>query len=84
MHDYYEESIAKLKEAGTKGGKGRFILLAFCLAFTITGVWYPAYFMWVVYAFAAYMAVIIMVLITLGIILLAVWFLVHWANKIEN
>lgn len=40
--------------------------------------------MWVVYAFAAYMALIIGVLILVGLLLLAVWLLVRWANKLED
>jgi hypothetical protein len=84
MYDYYNDAVSKLNANREKKSKGRFIPLLFCFAFVITGVWYPAYFMWVVYAFAAYMTVIIGALILVGVTLLAVWLLVRWANKLEG
>ena len=84
MYDYYNDAVSKLNANREKKSKGRFIPLLFCFAFVITGVWYPAYFMWVVYAFAAYMTVIIGVLILVGLLLLAVWLLDRYANKLES
>lgn len=84
MYDYYNDAVSKLNANRKKKSKGRFIPLLFCFAFVITGVWYPAYFMWVVYAFAAYMAVIIGVLILVVLLLLAVWLLTRYANKLES
>lgn len=79
MYDYYNDVVSKLNANREKKSKGRFIPLLFCFAFVITGVWYPAYFMWVAYAFAAYMA-----LILVGLLLLAVWLMVRYANKLES
>lgn len=84
MYDYYNDAVSKLNASLEKKSKRHFIPLLFCFAFVITGVWYPAYFMWVVYAFAAYMAVIIGALILGGVILLALWLLVRYANKLES
>lgn len=84
MYDYYNDAVSKLNANRDKKSKGRFIPLLFCFAFVITGVWYPAYFMWVVYAFAAYMTVIIGVLILVVLLLLAVWLLARYANKLES
>ena len=84
MYDYYNDAVSKLNANREKKSKGRFIPLLFCFAFVITGVWYPAYFMWVVYAFAAYMTVIIRVLILVVLLLLAVWLLTRYANKLES
>lgn len=84
MYDYYNDAVSKLKANWEKKSKGRFIPLLFCFAFVITGVWYPAYFMWVVCAFVAYMAVIIGALILAGLLLLAVRLMVHYANKLES
>lgn len=84
MYDYYNATISMLNANREKKSKGRFIPLLFCFAFVITGVWYPAYFMWVVYAFVAYMAVIIGALILVGLLLLAVWLMVRHANKLES
>ena len=84
MYDYYNDAVSKLNATRGKKSKGRFIPLLFCFAFVITGVWYPAYFMWVVYAFVAYMAVIIEALILVGLLLLAVWLMDRYANKLES
>lgn len=84
MYDYYNDAFSKLNANREKKSKGRFIPLLFCFAFVITGVWYPAYFMWVVYAFAAYMAVIIGALILAGVTLLAMRLLVRYANKLGD
>lgn len=84
MHDYYNDAVSKLNANREKKSKGRFIPLLFCFAFVIMRVWYPAYFMWVVYAFAAYMAVIIGALILAEVSLLAMWLLVRYANKLGD
>ena len=84
MYDYYNDAVSKLNANREKKSPGRFIPLLFCFAFVITGVWYPAYFMWVVYAFAAYMAVIIGALILMVVSLLAMWLMIRWANKLGD
>lgn len=84
MYDYYNDAVNKLNATRGKKSKGRFIPLLFCFVFVVTGVWYPAYFMWVVYAFVAYMAVIIGELILVGLLLLAVWLMVRRANKLGD
>jgi len=84
MYDYYNDAVSKLNASWEKKSKGRFIPLLFCFAFVITGVWYPAYFMWVVYAFVAYMALILVGLILVGLLLLVVWVMVRYANKLES
>ena len=84
MYDYYHDAVSKLNATRGKKSKGRFIPLLFCFAFVITGVWYTAYFMGVVYAFVAYMAVIIGTLILVGLLLLAAWLMVRYANKLES
>lgn len=84
MNDYYNDAVSKLNAIQGKKSKGRFIPLLFCFAFVITGVWYPAYFMWVVYAFVAYMAVIIGALILMVVSLLAMWLMIRRANKLGD
>lgn len=84
MNDYYKDAASKLNATQWKKSKGRFILLLFCFAFVITGVWYPAYFMWVVYAFVAYMPVIIGALILMVVSLLAMWLMIRRANKLGD
>lgn len=84
MNNYYNDAISKLDANQGKKSKGRFIPLLLCFAFVITGVWYPAYFMWVVYAFVAYMVVIIVALILMVVSLLAMWVMIRRANKLGD
>lgn len=84
MNDYYNDAVSKLNATQGEKSKGRFIPLLFCFAFVITGVWYPAYFMWVVYAFVAYRAVIIGALILMVVSLLAMWLMIRRANKLGD
>lgn len=63
----YNNALNTMRDTLKKPGYGRYILLAFCIAFTITGVWFPAYFMWVVWAFVAYLALNIIFVLVLVI-----------------
>lgn len=77
MYDYYNDAVSKLNASREKKSKGRFIPLLFCFAFVITGVWFPAYFMWVVYAFAAYVALIAVLFLAIVVLLFIVWLMVR-------
>lgn len=50
----------------------------FCTLFVVTGVWFPAAFMWVVWAFVGYIAIKV-VLVVITLIMVAV--MVHKASK---
>lgn len=84
MNDYYNDAVSKLNATQGKKSKGQFILLLFCFAFVTTGVWYPAYFMWVVYAFVAYMGSDYWALILMVVSLLAMWLMIRRANKLGD
>lgn len=89
MSDYYNQGMTAynnatntMRDTFKKPGYGRYILLAFCLAFTITGVWFPAYFMWVVWAFVAYLALnIILILVSVISMAALVLLLRHPAKR---
>lgn len=89
MSDYYNQgmtaynnAINKMQDTVKKPGYGRYILLAFCLAFMITGVWFPAYFMWIVWAFVAYLALnIILILVSVISMAALVLLLRHLAKR---
>ena len=89
MSDYYNQgmtaynnnAINTMRDTVKKPGYGRYILLAFCLAFMITGVWFPAYFMWVVWAFVAYLALNIFLILVLVICMAVVVLLLRHLAK---
>lgn len=91
MSDYYNQgmtaynnAINKMQDIVKKPGYGRYILLAFCLAFTITGVWFPAYFMWVVWAFVAYLALNVILILVMAISMAALVLLLRHLAKRGN
>lgn len=91
MSDYYNQgmtaynnAINKTQDIVKKPGYGRYILLAFCLAFTITGVWFPAYFMWVVWAFVAYLALNVILILVMAISMAALVLLLRHLAKRGN
>lgn len=54
------------------------IYFIFCILFVVTGVWFPAAFMWVVWAFVGYVAVTAIITV-IALIVAAV--MVHKASK---
>lgn len=91
MSDYYNQGMTAYNNATNmvrdtvkKPGYGRYILLAFCLAFTITGVWFPAYFMWVVWAFVAYLALNVILILVMAISMAALVLLLRHLAKRGN
>lgn len=44
----------------------------FCILFIVTGVWFPSWFMWIVWAFVCYIAmkvVLVVICLIMGVIL---------------
>lgn len=54
------------------------VYFIFCILFAVTGIWFPAAFMWVVWAFVGYVALMVIVAV-IGLIMAAV--MVHKASK---
>lgn len=54
------------------------VYFIFCILFAVTGIWFPAAFMWVVWAFVGYVALTVIVAV-IALIVAAV--MVHKASK---
>lgn len=54
------------------------VYFIFCILFSVTGIWFPAAFMWVVWAFVGYVALMVIAAV-IGLIMAAV--MVHKASK---
>jgi hypothetical protein len=80
----YNNALNTMRDTMKKPGYGRYILLVFCLAFTITGVWFPAYFMWVVWAFIAYLALNIILVLALVICMAVIVLILRSIAKRED
>lgn len=42
----------------------------FCILFIVTGVWFPSWFMWIVWAFVGYIAMKVVIGLIMGVILI--------------
>lgn len=54
------------------------VYFIFCILFAVTGIWFPAAFMWVVWAFVGYVALMVIVAV-IALIVAAV--MVYKASK---
>lgn len=54
------------------------VYFIFCILFAVTGIWFPAAFMWVVWAFVGYVALMVIVAV---ITLIVAAVMVHKASK---
>lgn len=54
------------------------VYFIFCILFAVTGIWFPAAFMWVVWAFVGYVALMVIVAV---IALIVAPVMVHKASK---
>lgn len=41
----------------------------FCILFIVTGVWFPSWFMWIVWAFVGYIAMKVVISLIVGVII---------------
>ena len=81
MHNAYDRAAASVRESWDDRKKRSFIPLLFCIALTVTGIWFPSWHMYVVYACAVYLGFVAVLFAVILLLLLAVWLLVRWANK---
>ena len=52
MHDYYRDFTNELKCSWNKRKRRSFIPIMFCIALTVTGLWFPSWNMYIVIACA--------------------------------
>jgi hypothetical protein len=56
----------------TKRNYSGTVRLIFCILFAVVGVWFPSYFMWVVWAFVAYVALLAILWVFIAILSIVV------------
>lgn len=80
MHDYYRDCTNDIKSSWNERKHRSFMPIVFCIALTMTGLWFPSWRMYIMIACAVYLAglVAIMVLFVL------VWALTRFMTKGEN
>jgi hypothetical protein len=61
-----------------------FILTMFCIALTVTGLWFPSWHMHIVIACAICLAAMVAIFLLITILFVLVWTLTRFMTKGEN
>ena len=78
MHDY------DLKTSWNERKRSSFIPIMFCIALTVTGLWFPSWHMYIVIACAFYLAALAAIFLLIMILFVLVWALTRFMMRGEN
>ena len=84
MHDYYHDCINGLKASWNERKRRSFIPIMFCIALTVTGLWFPSWHMYIVIACAAYLAVGVAIFLMITVLFVFVWTTTRFMMREEN
>jgi hypothetical protein len=84
MHDYYHDCTNELKASWNERKRHSFIPIMFCIALTVTGLWFPSWHMCIVIACAVYLAGLVAIFLLISILFVLVWALTRFMMKAEN
>ena len=84
MHDYYSDCTNELKDSWNDRKRRSFIPIMFCIALTVTGLWFPSWHMYIVIACATYLAGLVAIFLLIMILFVFVWALTRFMMKEEN
>lgn len=84
MHDYYLDCTNELKGSWNERKQHSFIPIMFCIALTMTGLWFPSWHMYIVIACAFYLAGLVAIFLMITILFVLVWLLTRFMMKAEN
>lgn len=84
MHDYYHDCTNELKGSWNECKRYSFIPIMFCIALTVTGLWFPSWHMYIVIACAIYLAAMVAIFLLIMILFVLVWTLTRFMMKGEN
>lgn len=84
MHDYYRDCTNELKCSWNERKRRSFIPIMFCIALTVTGLWFPSWHMYIVIACAFYLAALVAIFPVIMILFVIIWALTRFMMKGEN
>jgi hypothetical protein len=84
MDDYYRECADSMKASWNERKQHSFIPIMFCIALTVTGLWFPSWHMYIVIACAIYLAGLVAIFLLIMILFVLVWALTRFMMKGEN
>lgn len=80
MYDYYRDCTNELKGSRNERKRRLFIPIMFCIALTVTGLWFPSWNMYIVIAGILCLAA----LPVLCVLFVIIWALTRFMMKGEN
>ena len=84
MHDYYQDCTNELKSGWNERKRRSFIPIMFCIALTVTSLWFLSWHMYIVFACAVYLAGLVAIFLAIMILFVIVWLLTRFMMKGEN
>ncbi len=81
MHD---DCTNELNGSWNERKRHSFIPIMFCIALTMTGLWFPSWHMYIVIACAFYLAALAAIFLMITVLLVLVWALTRFLVKGEN
>ena len=85
MRDYYYRDCTNNIKSGWNERKRRsFIPIIFCIALTVTGLWFPSWHMYIVIGCAVYLAGLVVIFLLIMILLVFVRALTCFMMRGEN
>lgn len=84
MHDYYRDCTNDMKARYNERKRCSFIPIMFCIALTVTGLWFPSWNMYIVIACAFYLAGLVAIFLMIMVLFVLVWALTRFMTKEEN
>lgn len=84
MHDYYLDRTNKLKCSWNERKRLSFIPILFCIALTVTGLWFPSWNMYIVIACATCLAGLVAIPLLVTVLFVLVWAFTRFSMKGEN
>lgn len=86
MYDYYYYRVGA-NDSKTSWNDSKwhsFILIMFCIALTVTGLWFPSWHMYIVIACAIYLAALVAIFLVVAILFVLVGVFTYYRMKGEN
>lgn len=84
MHDYYRDCTNDIKDNWNERKRRSFMPIMFCIALTVTVLWFPSWHMYIVIACAIYLAGMVAIFLTIMVLFVLVWALTRFMMKGEN
>lgn len=84
MHDYHHDCTNELKRSWNERKRRPFIPIMFCIALTVTGLWFPSWNMYIAIACAIYLAAPVAIFLVIMILFVITWALTRFMTNGEN